>query len=124
MQINLIHTPSNSVTLKIHVHFEVPISIFTRKAKNIGKEKMELRKENPNYHLYPESILELASIEQLLSVSLFSSDCLLINCKDKEYTSNSFINNKNFKGQLSWNKDDIYFTLMFWNVRINNAIFA
>ena len=85
---------------------------------------MELRKENPNYHLYPESILELASIEQLLSVSLFSPDWLSINYKDKEFTSNSFINNKNFKGQLSWNKDDIYFTLMFWNVRINNAIFA
>ena len=81
---------------------------------------MELRKENPQL-LYPESILELASIAQLLSVSLFSPDCLSINYEDTEYTSNSFINNKNFKGQLSWNKDDIYFTLIIWNVRINNA---
>ena len=48
------HPLSNSVTLKIHVHFEAPISILTRKAKNFEKGKLEeLGKENPQLASLP-----------------------------------------------------------------------
>ena len=114
MQINLIHTPCPIRSLKKSMTTLKPqFASLPGKLKTLERKKWSSERKIPNQHLYPESILELASIEQLLSVSLFSPDCLTINYKDTEYTSNSFINNKNFEGQLSWNKDDIYFTLIF-----------